>query len=65
MQAFASRGAGAFGDIRYGDCQYYSRSLGEQSVSYADQAYPKEMVAGLASADPDYPGSCGRCYEIQ
>lgn len=65
VKAFASRGAGAFGDILYGDCQYYSRGLGESSVTYDNQAFPKDMVAGLASADPDYPGSCGRCYEIQ
>jgi hypothetical protein len=22
-------------------------------------------VAALADADPDYPGSCGRCYEVR
>ena len=65
QEAFASRGPGAFGSILYGDCQYYSREEGQTSVTYADQAYNKNMVAALASADPDYPGSCGRCYEIQ
>jgi len=65
QEAFASRGPGAFGDINYGDCQYYSRNLGEQTVTYDNQAFPKDMIAALGSADPDYPGSCGRCYEIK
>lgn len=65
LQAYASRGPGGFGDINYGDCQYYSRNPGEQTVSYDNQAYPKDMIAALGSADPDYPGSCGRCYEVK
>lgn len=65
QEAFASRGPGGFGNINYGDCQLYSRGLGEDTVSYSNQAYPRDMIAALASADPDYPGSCGRCYEVK
>ncbi len=33
-------------------------------VTLQDLPYPKEMYAALALTDPDYPGSCGRCYEV-
>ena len=65
QEAFASRGAGAFGSILYGDCSYSSRAEQQTGLTSADQAYNKDMVAALSSADLDYPGSCGRCYEIQ
>ena len=36
-----------------------------QPVTLQDLPYPKEMYAALAQTDPDYPGSCGRCYEVR
>ena len=33
-------------------------------MTLADLPYPKEMYAALALTNPDYPGSCGRCYEV-
>ena len=33
-------------------------------MSYANVPYPKQMLAALANIDVDYPGSCGRCYEV-
>ena len=58
------RGAGAFGDILYGSCQYASIRDGV-ARDYSDLPFDKAQVAALAQKDPDYPGSCGRCYEIR
>jgi hypothetical protein len=38
---------------------------GRQNVTYGDQVYPINAMAALANNDPDYPGSCGRCYELR
>ena len=35
-----------------------------EGVSYANVPYPKQMLAALANIDVDFPGSCGRCYEV-
>ena len=34
-------------------------------MTYGNQVYPRNAMAALANNDPDYPGSCGRCYEIR
>ncbi|KAL0039953.1 hypothetical protein WJX77_012639 [Trebouxia sp. C0004] len=45
-----------------GDCGYYSgASLYDNSAI----TVPASMLAALASSNPDYPGSCGRCYELR
>ena len=38
---------------------------GRENVTYGNQVYPRNAMAALANNDPDYPGSCGRCYEIR
>ena len=38
---------------------------GTSGVTYANEVYPRDAVAALANNDPDYPGSCGRCYEVR
>jgi len=38
---------------------------GSNAVTYADEVYPRDSIAALANNDPDYPGSCGRCYEVR
>ena len=38
---------------------------GASGVTYADEVFPRDAVAALANNDPDYPGSCGRCYEVR
>ena len=58
------RGAGAFGDILYGSCQYASVRDGVPR-DYSDLPFDKGQVAALACKNPDYPGGCGRCYEIR
>ena len=58
------RGAGAFGDILYGSCQYASVRDGV-ARDYTDLPFDKGQVAALACKNPDYPGGCGRCYEIR
>ena len=58
------RGAGSFGDILYGSCEYASVRDGVPR-DYSDLPFDKSQVAALAQKDPDYPGSCGRCYELR
>lgn len=58
------RGAGAFGDILYGSCQYASVRDGV-ARDYSDLPFDRAQVAALACKNPDYPGGCGRCYEIR
>ena len=36
-----------------------------EGVTYANVPYPKEALAALANIDEDFPGSCGRCYEVR
>ncbi|KAL0044907.1 hypothetical protein WJX82_001789 [Trebouxia sp. C0006] len=62
--AYIARGAGSFGDILYGSCEYASVRDGI-ARDYSDLPFDKGQVAALAQKDPDYPGSCGRCYEIR
>lgn len=54
-----SRGGGesAFGILEWGGCGYTN------SNGYIP--FPKEAVSSYADQNPDFPGSCGRCYEIK
>ena len=63
-QKLQCRGAGAFGDILFGSCQYASIRDGVDR-DYSDLPFDKAEVAALAQKNPDYPGSCGRCYEVR
>ena len=48
--------AGQFGIIEQGSCGYTN--------SDGSLPFPKEMYAAVADTNEDYPGSCGRCYEV-
>ncbi|KAK9823593.1 hypothetical protein WJX72_004108 [[Myrmecia] bisecta] len=63
--AYISRGAGAFGEIAYGSCGYFETREGVAEPQDQDLPYGTGNVAALANVDPDYPGSCGRCYEVR
>lgn len=65
VRACLRRGAGAFGDILYGSCQYSAVRDGGPPRTYSDLPFYRNEVAALAQKNPDYPGSCGRCYEIR
>ncbi|BDA41289.1 hypothetical protein COCOBI_02-0690 [Coccomyxa sp. Obi] len=67
LSNFKNRGSPpeyGFGDILYGSCGYFEQNF-SRPVTLQDLPYPKEMYAALALTDPDYPGSCGRCYEVR
>ncbi|KAG1671486.1 hypothetical protein FOA52_003144 [Chlamydomonas sp. UWO 241] len=51
------RGEGSFGILAYGSCGYTNS---DGSLPFA-----KETYAAAADANVDYPGSCGRCYEVR
>lgn len=36
-----------------------------EGVTYDNVPYPKDMLMAVANVDADYPGSCGRCYEVR
>ena len=59
------RGEGSFGDFLYGSCGYYNKPRSKQRVDYDDLSLPLDGVAALADVNPDFPGSCGRCYEVR
>jgi cullin-associated NEDD8-dissociated protein 1 len=48
--------AGQFGIIAQGSCGYTN--------SDGSLPFPREAYAALADANEDYPGSCGRCYQV-
>ncbi|GBF89114.1 hypothetical protein Rsub_01831 [Raphidocelis subcapitata] len=52
-----TRGEGSFGILAYGSCGYTN---GDGSLPF-----PRAAYAASADANPDYPGSCGRCYQIR
>eukprot|EP00879_Flechtneria_rotunda_P032789 GHRR01036138.1.p1 GENE.GHRR01036138.1~~GHRR01036138.1.p1 ORF type:complete len:183 (-),score=45.32 GHRR01036138.1:187-735(-) len=52
-----SRGAGSFGILAYGACGYTNAG--------GTLPYPQTEYSAAADASPDYPGSCGRCYNIR
>ncbi|KAK9807705.1 hypothetical protein WJX72_006675 [[Myrmecia] bisecta] len=62
---FLSRGKGAFGDALYGSCGYFETREGAPELDVQDLPFGQVAVAAVANLDPDYPGSCGRCYEIR
>jgi hypothetical protein len=47
---------GQFGIIGQGACGYTN--------SDGSLPFPREMYAAAADANADYPGSCGRCYQV-
>jgi cullin-associated NEDD8-dissociated protein 1 len=48
---------GQFGVIEYGSCGYTN--------SDGTLPFPKEVYAAVADTNEDYPGSCGRCYQVR
>ncbi|KXZ56876.1 hypothetical protein GPECTOR_1g790 [Gonium pectorale] len=52
-----ARGNGSFGILTYGSCGYTN--------SDGTLPFPADAVAAAADADTDYPGSCGRCYQVK
>jgi len=49
--------AGQFGIIAQGSCGYTN--------SDGSLPFPKEIYAAAADTNEDYPGSCGRCYQVR
>lgn len=47
---------GQYGILAQGACGYTN--------SDGSLPFPREMYAAAADANADYPGSCGRCYEV-
>lgn len=45
-----------FGIIEQGNCGYTN--------SDGSLPFPREMYAAVADSNEDYPGSCGRCYQV-
>jgi hypothetical protein len=54
--AYRARGKGAFGVIEDGACGFTN----------ADKSlpFPRGIYAAAADTNADYPGSCGRCYQV-
>lgn len=48
---------GQFGALQQGSCGYTNADL--------SLPFPREVYAALADTNEDYPGSCGRCYEVR
>jgi cullin-associated NEDD8-dissociated protein 1 len=46
-----------FGVIEHGSCGYTN--------SDGSLPFPREMYAAAADTNEDFPGSCGRCYEVR
>jgi cullin-associated NEDD8-dissociated protein 1 len=47
---------GQFGVLQQGSCGYTNADL--------SLPFPREVYAAVADTNEDYPGSCGRCYEV-
>jgi len=45
-----------------GSCGYTNRGPGDQPAALP---FPRDQVAAAADANPDYAGSCGRCYLVR
>ena len=58
-------GEGSFGDFLFGSCGYFNKPRSKQKIDYDDLSLPLDGVAALADVNPDFPGSCGRCYEVR
>ncbi|WIA23970.1 hypothetical protein OEZ85_013605 [Tetradesmus obliquus] len=52
-----SRGEGSFGILAYGSCGYTNEG--------GALPFPRTQYAASADGSPDFPGSCGRCYDIR
>ncbi|KAK9801963.1 hypothetical protein WJX73_002009 [Symbiochloris irregularis] len=68
LSHYASRGpppSFGFGTPLYGSCDYASQRGNQGQTFQQDFPFPVDQVAALANINPDYPGSCGRCYEIR
>ena len=59
------RGEGSFGDFLFGSCGSFNKPRSKQKIDYDDLQLPLDGVAALADVNPDFPGSCGRCYEVR
>ncbi|KAL3157021.1 hypothetical protein ABBQ38_001272 [Trebouxia sp. C0009 RCD-2024] len=53
-----------FGTPLYGSCGYLSQA-GTEAVDFPNVPFPKDMLSAVANINDDFPGSCGRCYEIR
>jgi hypothetical protein len=51
------RGKGSFGILAFGSCGFTNAD--------GSLPFPNDQPAAAADASPDFPGSCGRCYEIR
>ena len=63
--AFSNGKKNAFGDFLFGSCGYFNKPRSKQNIDTSDLQLPLDGVAALADVNPDFPGSCGRCYEIK
>eukprot|EP00882_Tetradesmus_deserticola_P029331 GHRQ01032846.1.p1 GENE.GHRQ01032846.1~~GHRQ01032846.1.p1 ORF type:complete len:418 (+),score=138.10 GHRQ01032846.1:407-1660(+) len=55
------RGKGSFGILKFGSCGFTdTMPNGDTYLSFA-----RDAVAASADTNPDYPGSCGRCYAMR
>eukprot|EP00891_Asterochloris_glomerata_P000903 jgi/Astpho2/903/Aster-00744 len=67
LSNFADRGPPpeyGFGTSVFGSCGFTSQN-GTEAVTEEDVPVADNMVAALANTATDYPGSCGRCYEVK
>jgi len=46
-------------------CTCFFQPRAKQHLTYDDVPFPHDGVAALADVNPDFPGSCGRCYEVK
>ena len=59
------RGPGSYGDLHYGSCGYFNKPQGIEKIRPQDLPFDQTYAAAAADVNPDFPGSCGRCYEIR
>ncbi|GFH25683.1 expansin-like EG45 domain-containing protein, partial [Haematococcus lacustris] len=57
-------GAGSFGILAFGACGY-TNLPGACCIAQGTLPFARDAVAASADQNPDYPGSCGRCYEVR
>jgi hypothetical protein len=55
------RGKGSFGILKHGSCGF--TDLMPNGDTYLP--FERDAVAASADTNPDYPGSCGRCYAMR
>ena len=41
------------------------RCCSKPSMPLQDLPFPRDQVAAAANVNPDYPGTCGRCYQVR